>query len=105
MQFGKKYWPYIYLLIGGINWLHFSTLPPDGLANLGLILFILPLSLLDRTLVFLIYGNAGDFLFARLAHGIGLPRGYLFDHAYFYFPSLALFFLFCLLLQKAFSKK
>ena len=42
--------PTIYFLIAAGIWLNFMSLPPDGLASLGLMLVVLPVTLLDLAL-------------------------------------------------------
>jgi hypothetical protein len=82
--------PLIYSLAAGAAWIHFLTLSRDGLASALLMIMILPITIIDRVLSQLIRGKMDHFLFAELAHLIGLPKGYVLDHAYFYFPSVAL---------------
>jgi hypothetical protein len=42
--------PAAYCAIALVAWLDFSRLPPDGLANVGLMLVVLPATLLDLAL-------------------------------------------------------
>ena len=39
--------PAVYLVIAAAVWLEFMRLPPDGLASAGLMLVVLPVTLLD----------------------------------------------------------
>jgi len=68
-------------LIGGIAvWISFVRTNPDGLANVGLVLYVFPV-----TIVGLVVGR----LMER-AEFILIPNhfGYLTAHALFFFPSL-----------------
>ena len=42
--------PAVYLVIAGAVWVDFMRLPPDGLASAGLMLVVLPVTLLDLAL-------------------------------------------------------
>jgi len=42
--------PALYMVIALGAWLDFARLPPDGLANLGLMLVVLPVTALDLAL-------------------------------------------------------
>src|ERR671916_629149 len=42
--------PAIYCTIAALAWIDFARLPPDGLANVGLMLVVLPVTVLDLTL-------------------------------------------------------
>jgi hypothetical protein len=42
--------PAIYCIIAALAWIDFARLPPDGLANVGLMLAVLPVTLLDLAL-------------------------------------------------------
>ncbi len=42
--------PAVYLAIATAMWVNFMSLPPDGLASLGLMLVVLPVTLLDLAL-------------------------------------------------------
>jgi hypothetical protein len=68
-------------LAGGIAvWFSFARTNPDGLANVGLILYVLPVSAL---------GLAAGKLMGRVEFLLIPNRfGYLADHAVFFFPSL-----------------
>ena len=70
-------------VVGGIGvWIEFTRTNPDGLANVGLILYVFPISLSVFGISYLT-GRAEFFL---------LPDrfGYFLDHAIFFFPSLFL---------------
>lgn len=68
-------------LAGGIAvWFSFARTNPDGLANVGLILYVLPVSGL---------GVLAGKLMGRTEFLLIPNRfGYLADHAVFFFPSL-----------------
>ena len=68
-------------LVGGIAvWVSFARTNPDGLANVGLILYVFPISLL---------GLAAGWLTGRTEFLLIPDRfGYYGDHAVFFFPSL-----------------
>jgi hypothetical protein len=63
-------------------WVDFARTNTDGLANVGLILAVLPISLLGFVLT--IFADKPDFPF--------IPDccGYFIDHALFYVPSVAI---------------
>ena len=42
--------PAVYAAVALLAWINFSQLPPDGLANVGLMLVVLPITLLDLVL-------------------------------------------------------
>ena len=42
--------PGIYAVVAVLAWANFMQLPPDGLANVGLMLVVLPITLLDLAL-------------------------------------------------------
>ena len=74
--------PAAYLVIATLAWLDFSRLPPDGLANLGLMLVVLPVTVLD---VLLRPGSApGSSIF--MPSGLG----YYMNHAVFFWVSAAM---------------
>src|SRR3954469_8240270 len=72
--------PALYMVIALGAWLDFARLPPDGLANLGLMLVVLPVSALDLAL-----RPAHD-----PGHSILMPDrfGYYGDHAVFFAASV-----------------
>lgn len=66
---------------GGVAvWISFARTNPDGLANVGLVLYVFPVTTLGLVAGKLI--GRTEFLF--------IPNrfGYLADHAVFFFPSL-----------------
>ena len=71
--------PCLYLAIALLAWVNFWFLPPDGLANVGLMLVVLPATILDLVL--------------RSADSPGSPVlvpdrfGYYGDHAVFFWIS------------------
>jgi hypothetical protein len=74
------FFPANYLIVAAFVWMDFARLPPDGLANVGLMLAVLPVTLLDLALRGL----------------LGLPRspfmpslGYYPAHAVFFWGSVA----------------
>src|SRR3954466_6006194 len=72
--------PARYLLIAVGAWLDFARLPPDGLANLGLMLVVLPVTAFDLALR--PANNTG--------HSILMPErfGYYGNHAVFFAASV-----------------
>ncbi|MEQ1877556.1 MAG: hypothetical protein ABL958_13000 [Bdellovibrionia bacterium] len=85
----RFYFPAIYATLAGYCWISFTQTNHDGLANVVILLVVLPFTIVDRILNRVIYSEMGDFILARLAHGAGLPRGYLANHAYHFFPCMA----------------
>jgi hypothetical protein len=70
----------IYLAGGLAVWISFARTNHDGLANVGLILYVFPVSLL---------GLAAGWLTGRTEFLLIPDRfGYYGDHAVFFFPSL-----------------
>ena len=68
-------------MVGGIAvWISFVNTNPDGLANIGLVFYVAPISLLGIMAAWLTGG--GEFPF------IPTGLGYLSSHAVFFFPSL-----------------
>ena len=72
----------LYLAGGLAVWISFVHTNPDGLANVGLILYVAPIS-------------AAGILLGKWFDGGQFPLipdafGYITDHALFYFPSLLL---------------
>ena len=76
----KKVLPLVYCAIALVAWLDFSRLPPDGLANVGLMLVVLPVTLLDLAL------RPSD----APGSSVLIPDGYGYyaDHAMFFGPSV-----------------
>lgn len=74
--------PSLYLAIALAAWLDFLRLPPDGLANLGIILVVLPATVLDLLLTSLT--DAG--------HSVLMPDrwGYYADQSVFFWASAAI---------------
>ncbi len=75
-------WSGCYVAVGILVWISFVQTNHDGLANVGLILYVFPVSLVGMLLGYLF--NGGEFPL------IPSSLGYLVGHAVFYFPSLAL---------------
>jgi hypothetical protein len=72
--------PAVYLTLGILVWIDFARTNPDGLANIGLVLFVAPVTLVGLAWM----SAAGADSFPLIPNG--LP--YLMAHAVFYFPSL-----------------
>ncbi len=89
--------PALYLLLCLYVWFDFATLPPDGLANLGLFAVTLPVSLAGLALGWII--GAKEFLL--------LPDGpgYLASHALYFIPAAALTALLLYLLGRAIDRR
>ena len=49
MEF-RRILPVAYCAVAFVAWLNFMLLPPDGLANLGLMLVVFPVTLIDLAL-------------------------------------------------------
>lgn len=81
MKFGYML-PAGYCAIALLAWLDFMRLPPDGLANVGLMLVVLPVSLLDLALT--PSGASGP--------SVLMPDsfGYYGDHTVYFAISVAL---------------
>lgn len=78
-----RWWlPGIYAVLAIGAWLDFARLPPDGLANLGLMLMVLPITLLDLALR--PADAPGDSVF------VPDRFGYYGDHAVFFGVSAAI---------------
>jgi len=91
------WFPVSYLLICLGVWISFTLTNHDGLANFGLALITMPLSAIERALTYQIFGSFEQLpLWKPLLLRIGLPSGYLMDHAYWFIPlaSLQAYFLF-----------
>lgn len=91
---GKRRWraqlwlPAPYCLIALFAWMDFVKRPPDGLANLGLVLIVFPYTMLDDAL--------GSWLNVRESVLMPSGHGYIRDHAIFFgggvlFVTLLLF--------------
>jgi hypothetical protein len=78
----KTILPGIYLAIAAVAWLDFMRLPPDGLANIGLMLVVLPVTLIDLAL------RPADKpgTFVLMPDGLG----YYGDHAVYFFGGVLL---------------
>lgn len=74
--------PSVYIAMAAFVWIDFATTNPDGLANAGLMLAVLPVTVLGLLLGWLL--GASEFVL--------LPSrfGYIADHALFYIPSVLL---------------
>jgi hypothetical protein len=74
--------PALYLTLAIYVWVDFARLPPDGLANLGLMLVTAPVALAG--LLIGAISGASDFVLLPSGHG------YLTDHAIYYVPAVAI---------------
>jgi hypothetical protein len=74
--------PGLYLGWALYVWIDFIRLPPDGLANLGLMLVTLPVTIAGLLLTWLL----GATSFVLLPDGLG----YYATHAAYYWPSVGL---------------
>ena len=74
--------PGVYSAIAGLAWWDFSRLPPDGLANLGLMAVVFPVSVLD--VVLRPSSAPGTSMF--MPSGLGYYAG----HAVFFATSVAI---------------
>ena len=72
--------PLLYLAFATYGWIDFIKTNHDGLANVGLFLITLPV-----TVVSLILGS----LMGQSAMPMPQGHGYLWDHALYYFPAVA----------------
>jgi hypothetical protein len=72
--------PVVYLVVALGAWLDFASLPPDGLASLGLWLVVFPIALLDIALRS--SAAPGSSVFMPDGHG------YYGDHAIFFSVSV-----------------
>ncbi len=83
----------LYLAIALIVWIGFAVgyqkAGAQGLANLGLVLVVFPLALIDFAAYALWHGNDIILAWSRHFYALGLPRGYMWEHAYYYFPRVA----------------
>ena len=71
--------PAAYLAVATLAWLDFSRLPADGLANVGLMLVVLPATLLDLAL----RPSSAPGEFVLMPEGLG----YYAAHAVFFWVS------------------
>ena len=94
MTFRKRHLalPSLYFAGGLVNLYFFLKAPPDGLANIAIILYVLPFTLLGK----LLDQNFPPFGAARL--------GYYAGHVGFYLPSLLLMTFFFYWLSKTIFK-
>ena len=87
--------PSVYFLLGILFWLEFMNLPPDGLANVGIALYVFPTTLLGL----LIFGKTFPFI----------SGSYYVSHSIFFFVSLliitVLIYYFIALIIKFTSRK
>src|SRR5206468_3671702 len=74
--------PGFYLIAAQLAWLDFWRLPPDGLANVGLMLVVFPTALADLAL----RPDTAPEVSVLMPHG----HGYVVDHALFFVPSVLL---------------
>ena len=78
-----RFWlPGIYLALAVYVWIDFWRTNPDGLANVGLVVVVLPITLTEL-LVGWVFGESG---FTLMPDGFG----YYGNHALFYVPSVFL---------------
>src|SRR5215207_5881360 len=75
--------PGAYLALALYAWLDFLRLPPDGLANVGLMLVTLPVTLFGLFLTWVIGSSRG---FVLLPESLG----YYASHAVYFWPSVVL---------------
>ena len=74
--------PGSYLAVAAYVWLDFVNTPPDGLANVGLMIVTLPVTLIGLLLTWAL----GRTVFVLLPTSLG----YYGDHALYYWPSVGL---------------
>jgi hypothetical protein len=74
--------PLLYFGLALYVWIDFIRLPPDGLANVGLMIVTLPVTLVGLLLTWM-FGKTG---FTLLPDALA----YYGDHAHYYWPSVAL---------------
>jgi hypothetical protein len=74
--------PTLYLGLAVFVWIDFVQTPPDGLANLVLMVVTLPIALVGLMITWAL----GETDFVLLPNGLG----YYLDHAVYYWPSVAL---------------
>ena len=74
--------PAIYLGLAIYVWIDFMQMPPDGLANVGLMIVTLPITLAGLLLTW----AAGETNFVLLPDGLGYYR----SHAAYFWPSVGL---------------
>jgi hypothetical protein len=84
--------PGIYAVVALGAWVDFASLPPDGLADLGLLLVVLPVTLLDLALRTYMPGSDGL---------VPSRWGYYGDYAVFFSISVACIMLALYLLGRA----
>lgn len=74
--------PGFYGALAGLAWLEFIHLPPDGLANLGLMLVVFPITLADVLVLRPLFASERSLL-------IPSQLGYYPAHAAYFVPSAA----------------
>lgn len=74
--------PSLYLALAAYVWIDFVQLPPDGLANVGLMIVALPITVIGLILSWAV-GSRG---FVLSPDGFG----YYGNHALYYWPSVVL---------------
>jgi len=84
--------PGLYLAFALLVWAGFvcgyHKVGAQALANLGLVVAVLPLAILD-VLVNMVFVHGDVILnWSNLFHRVELPQGYLLDNAYCYFPRV-----------------
>ena len=80
---GLRYWlPAAYAVLASLAWWDFATTAPDGLANIGLMVVVLPVTAIGLALGWAIGSEA----FPLLPDGFG----YLGSHAAYFAPSALL---------------
>ena len=87
--------PALYLALAVWAWVDFLWRPPDGLANVGLMVVTFPVTVLGLLLTELRGGGR----FALLPDAFG----YYADHALYYWPSVGLITLVLYAIARAFS--
>ena len=74
--------PSLYLLFAAYIWWDFTRLPPDGLANIGLMFATAPVAIVGL-LIDVIVGSKRFSL-------LPTSHGYLTDHALYYLPAVTM---------------
>ena len=76
----------IYLLLSIGAYVAVLSEPPDGLANLPLVIVNLPSIILERLFCYMIYGSMSGYLWEPLVRAVGLPSGYALDQVFWFVP-------------------
>jgi hypothetical protein len=94
----------VYTIVSLVAYIAVFNAPPDGLANLPLVLAHLPSIVLERLATKAIYGSMDGYLWEPLVKSLGLPGGYILTHAYWFLPLTILQAYFIFSLEKRFSR-